>query len=177
MKSLVFTGVLFQKISVSTIKSNISECHSIVGDPIAASVIEEKYLWWPARIKLPSSLPTLVKTSTKVTITKNVSASYVYVLVHLPMLVASYVYVLVHLPILTECWLYNTHCTHKGNKISAVNVVKNVGFRWIRLIQVSQPSQSADITDYQVHNFVAINFTGTCGQKWIHLLLPNVYIK
>lgn len=64
--------LLFQTISVTTLENDTSECHSIVGDPIAAPVIEEKYLWWPVGIKSPSSPPALIRTNTQVTITKNV---------------------------------------------------------------------------------------------------------
>ena len=67
--------IYIQKISVTTQENDTSECHTVVGDPIAASVIEEKYLWWPARIKLPPSPPTLVRTNTQVNITKNVRAN------------------------------------------------------------------------------------------------------
>lgn len=62
-----------QNISVTTIKNDVSECYVIQSDPIAASVIEENYLWWPVGVKWPSSPPTLVEANTGVSITENVS--------------------------------------------------------------------------------------------------------
>ena len=62
---------------MSTIKDDFSECYTVQSDLIAASVIEDKYLWWPVGVKPPNSnsQATLVETSTDVTITKNVSIS------------------------------------------------------------------------------------------------------
>ena len=61
-----------QYISVTTLTHDFSECYTVQSDPIAASVIEDKYLWWPVGVKLPPAPPTLVETSTNVTIMKNV---------------------------------------------------------------------------------------------------------
>ncbi len=52
--------------------SDFSECYTIQSDPIAASVIEEKYLWWPAGVKWPPSPPTLVEASTAITVVAEV---------------------------------------------------------------------------------------------------------
>ncbi len=60
---------------MTTITSDISECYTIHSDPIAASVIEEKYLWWPVGVKWPPSPPTLVEASTNVTVLKDVCTS------------------------------------------------------------------------------------------------------
>ncbi len=62
---------------MTTIKADFSECYTVESDPIAASVIEDNYLWWPVGVKPPhsNSQATLVGTSTDVTITKNVSIS------------------------------------------------------------------------------------------------------
>ena len=61
-----------QDISVAVFTSDFSECYTIQSDPIAASVIEDKYLWWPVGVKWPSSPPTLVEASTVVTVLKDV---------------------------------------------------------------------------------------------------------
>ncbi len=61
---------------MTTIEGDISECYTIQSDPIAASVIEDKYLWWPVGVKPPhsSSPATLVEASTDVTVMKSVSS-------------------------------------------------------------------------------------------------------
>ena len=66
---------------MTTITSDFSECYTIQSDPIAASVIEDKYLWWPVGVKWPPSPPALVETSTNVTILKNVPIIYMIIAV------------------------------------------------------------------------------------------------
>jgi hypothetical protein len=77
----------FQKISMTTLENNTSECHSIVGDPITTAVLQDKYLWWPAGTKLSNAPPNLSRTVTQVTITKNVSIKIIgisHVAIELP---------------------------------------------------------------------------------------------
>jgi hypothetical protein len=64
--------VLNQDISIAVFTSDFSECYTVQSDPIAASVIEDKYLWWPVGVKWPPSPPTLVEASTVVTVLKDV---------------------------------------------------------------------------------------------------------
>ena len=63
---------------MTTFTSDFSECYTIQSDPIAASAIEEKYLWWPVGVKWPLSPPTLVEASTAVTVVKEVGAEVYY---------------------------------------------------------------------------------------------------
>ena len=66
--------VVHQDISVAVFTSDFSECYTIQSDPIAASVIEDKYLWWPVGVTWPPSPPALVEASTVVTVLKEVGA-------------------------------------------------------------------------------------------------------